>query len=336
MIRTFYAGLTKSAITAAGQPPEKKKGLSGKFFLRLLISTGIIVFLVAWLSTETITDAITSVSAGTWVLVLSFFVLGHIFSAFKWRLMLGAANVRIGASLSLRAHFAGLFANLCLPSIVGGDFIRAALVIREQKSEMAAIALGSVADRLNDIFALLIIASVASWNIPAIYETGSGDTLKILALVFLLASVAGIATVRFLPNSFIPGFLHKTFDKLAGATDSIFSNPLTALFGLTLSILIQSGFVGLNVILADAMSIEVPFLVWMFAWPMAKLLALAPISLGGIGVREIALAALLAPFGVDAGLAVAQSLSWEIVLILTGICSGIVVAILPSRSTEID
>ena len=39
------------------------------------------------------------------------------------------------------------------------------------------------------------------------------------------------------------------------------------------------------------------FAVWLLAWPLAKLIALAPVSLGGIGVREVALATLLLPCG---------------------------------------
>jgi glycosyltransferase 2 family protein len=35
----------------------------------------------------------------------------------------------------------------------------------------------------------------------------------------------------------------------------------------------------------------------LFAWPLAKIAAVVPITQGGIGVREAALVVLLAPFG---------------------------------------
>ena len=336
MIRSFYTELTKTIESPTGEAVREKKILSGKLIFRLSISIGILVFLIAWLSTETLVTAILSIPAQIWVLVISLFVVGHIISALKWRLMLRAVGINIRVSLSVRAHFAGLFANLCLPSIVGGDFIRAALVIREQKSELTAIALGSLADRLNDVLALLIIASLASFLLPSAQEIVSGEALTLLAIIILSCLVASIAVVRFLPRSILPKFLHSVFDKINRAMDSLFSNPLIALMGLTLSLLIQGGFVGLNMILANAMAMDVSILLWMFAWPMAKLVALAPISLGGIGVREVALAGILSPFGVEAGLAVAQSLSWEIVLIFTGLFSGIAVAMIPSPSTNLD
>ena len=59
---------------------------------------------------------------------------------------------------AVRAHGAGLFANLCLPSVVGGDVVRAGVVIRDHK-RFENIALGSLADRINDSFALFAAAA---------------------------------------------------------------------------------------------------------------------------------------------------------------------------------
>ena len=56
----------------------------------------------------------------------------------------------------------------------------------------------------------------------------------------------------------------------------------------------------LAVMLASGVGVEAPLEIWFFAWPLAKILAIAPVSLGGIGVREASLAALMAPFGADA------------------------------------
>ena len=336
MIKSFYMGLARPINDQSGAASQDSKVFSGKLLFRLSVSVGIILFLIAWLSTETLVSAILSVPVHIWILVVSLFVFGHVISALKWRLMLRAAGISIRVGLSVRAHFAGLFANLCLPSIVGGDFIRAALVIREQKTELPAIALGSLADRLNDVLALLIIASFASFLLPSAQDSVSGNSLTLIAIALLSSIIAGVLIVRFLPKSILPKFLHNVIVKVDHAMVSLISNPILALAGLTLSLAIQSGFVGLNIILANAMAIDTSILLWMFAWPMAKLVALAPISLGGIGVREVALAGILAPFGVDTGLAVAQSLSWEIILIFTGLFSGIAVAMLPSRSTNLE
>ncbi len=65
-----------------------------------------------------------------------------------------------------------------------------------------------------------------------------------------------------------------------------------------------------------------PWAAWMLAWSLAKLAALVPVSLGGIGVRQLAQAAFMAPFAVTAALAVAQSLVWESLLLALGLVGG--------------
>jgi uncharacterized membrane protein YbhN (UPF0104 family) len=60
----------------------------------------------------------------------------------------------------------------------------------------------------------------------------------------------------------------------------------------------------------------------MFAYPLAKLVALAPLTQGGIGVREAALAVLLVPFGAAPVRTVAAGLVWETVVITAGLLAG--------------
>jgi uncharacterized membrane protein YbhN (UPF0104 family) len=332
MIKPSDMGLARAIGNLANGTTHGHKLLSLKLLVRLCVSIGILVFLFVWLSSEALAAAILAVPVRIWILVIFLFVVGHTISALKWRMMLKATGIIVPVSHSVRAHFAGLFANLCLPSIVGGDFVRAAMIVREQTGDMAAITLGSLADRLNDIVALLIIASLACFLMSPLQEQITGDALTILATVLLIGVIASVMLVRFIPRTILPKFLHNAFGKTATAMDSLRSNPFTAMMSLFLSLFIQGGFVGLNIVLAKAMAIEASMVLWMFAWPMAKLVALAPITLGGIGVREVALSGILAPFGIEISLAVAQSLSWEIVLIFTGVLAGIAVAISSSRT----
>ncbi len=62
--------------------------------------------------------------------------------------------------------------------------------------------------------------------------------------------------------------------------------------------------------------------VWLFVWPLGKISAVMPLTQGGIGVREAALAALFAPFGVPAVLAVAAGLAFQAVVISGGLVGG--------------
>ena len=98
--------------------------------------------------------------------------------------------------------------------------------------------------------------------------------------------------------------------------------PTVAAGGLLLSLLIQGGFVLLNAGLGAALGLNLSIGVWFFAWPLAKVVSLLPISLGGLAVREASLASLLIPFGVPAALGVTVALLWQSVLIAGGLLGG--------------
>ena len=78
------------------------------------------------------------------------------------------------------------------------------------------------------------------------------------------------------------------------------SQPQYVLVSLLLGIIIQTNLVALSALIAAACGLHVQFRVWLLVWPLAKLLALVPLTLGGLGIREAGLVALLAPFGAPA------------------------------------
>jgi uncharacterized membrane protein YbhN (UPF0104 family) len=100
-------------------------------------------------------------------------------------------------------------------------------------------------------------------------------------------------------------------------------NPLSALFGFSAAVCLQAGFVLVNVELGRQVGLDLTLSLWFLLWPLAKVAAMLPLGFGGLGVRELAFAALVRPFG-DESLAVTQSLIWQTVLIAGGLlCGGI-------------
>ena len=82
---------------------------------------------------------------------------------------------------------------------------------------------------------------------------------------------------------------------------------------------VQATFVAINIAFAVAVQVEAPVAAWFFAWATAKIVAIAPISLGGLGVREAVMASLLAPFGADPAQVIAIGLIWQTVLYASGL-----------------
>jgi len=95
-------------------------------------------------------------------------------------------------------------------------------------------------------------------------------------------------------------------------------SPGRLLACLAISMAVQCLFVGINIAFAQAAHVEAPVSAWFFAWTTAKIIAIAPISLGGLGVREASMAGLLKPFGADPGQVIAVGLIWQSVLYASG------------------
>jgi len=325
MIRSFYNGL----LNRSGEGGKRYKLL-----VRACVSIGVLALLIWWLPTDLLLGAIARISWPVWAMVVGGFLLGHLLSSFKWRLLLNAVGVKISMTEAIRAHAAGLFANLALPSVVGGDVVRAAVVMRDHKG-VEGVALGSLADRINDSFALVLLAALAGIFIPDIAEMATGQILVGAAILLLSIVLVMFALIRWFPVTRLPCKIEQFVLRFRDAQNSLLRSPGIAFSAFMMSFSIQGGFILLNVMLADEIGIEAPLSLWFFAWPMAKLIALAPISLGGIGVREVAIAGLMAPFGINSTLVVAQSLSWEVVLVCSGLFAGLVAAVVPGSKRRI-
>lgn len=281
-----------------------------------VIGSAIVLGLIFWLlPTDELWRAIVNLPPALWLAVLGVFVAGHVVAAAKWWL-LAVRDSGIPFATAVRAHFAGLVANLCLPGVAGGDVVRATLVLRGS-DDKTRIAVGSLGDRLLDSFGLLLLATGGALFAIDGADWWAGPLPRIAALAAIVLAGVGLAVVLAprLPRKGVVA-------KIADAVGTFRRQPARLMFCLLLSLAVQAIFISLNIALAAACGLDVSAAAWFFAWPLAKLLAVAPISIGGLGVREAGLAALLAPFGAPAAIVVAVGLIWQTILIAGGLIGG--------------
>ncbi len=295
--------------------------------LRVLVSLGILFTLAWWLPLDTVFKAFKSLPATLWFQTILIFLMGHAVAAMKWRYTLQKYNLQIGVIETVRAHLSGLFANICLPSIVGGDIVRATMISNKFRKKEIIIA-GSIVDRLIDTIALVLLMTIAAAfviELPALRIPQ--NSLTILSVLIGILCLLAVLIIKYRNH----GLLKAGLQKLTDSIRTIFRQPQTILIILAISLFVQTLFILLNIRIGRALGIDADWQVWFFCWPLAKLIALVPISLGGIGVRDAALVTLLGTYGVITGVAFAQSLAWQAILILSGIIAG-TVAVLSSPS----
>ncbi len=286
-----------------------------RWLIRLTGSALVLAILFWVLPAEAIVAALKAIPIWVFLCVLVLFLLAHVGAALKWWLLL---NRGISPLLAIRAHYAGLAANLCLPGAIGGDAVRAGMTQAAMKDGAQVVA-GATVDRLIDMVTLLTLSClglVLTWE-----RAAGGHMIAPVALVLLVALAGMVALPRLLPLPwrYVPslpgkGFAHRLADALAG----LGRKPGTLGIAFIASVLIQLLLVLLAWWLAIAAGIDVAAGPWIFAWPLAKIIAVLPFSLNGLGIREATLAGFLAPFGASVPAVVAAGLVWQVVLFTAG------------------
>jgi len=290
---------------------DRLNNKSKLWLVKVVASAFVLGFTLWWLPVRDVWQTLRNTQPGLWLFTLGVFVIAHCVGATKWWLLTGRHD---GGPFTraLRAHFAGLTANLCLPGAAGGDVVRAGLVLRESRLK-SRVAVGSVVDRVLDTLSLLVLSALGA-TFALRGQNWSDNPLVTVVLVCILGGVV----VAF-------GFMLMKFSKkplIVKLRDTIlnFKNEpgnLALCFGLSLAV--QSTFIGLNIALASGSGVHAPIAAWFFAWPLSKLFAMLPISMGGLGVREASLAALMTGFGAVPARVVAVGLLWQTILYASGL-----------------
>jgi uncharacterized membrane protein YbhN (UPF0104 family) len=302
-----------------------------KLVLRALVSAGVLAGLLLLLPWDDIRGSAARLPLHVWLGVYVVFVLAHQLGAIKWQTLVRAGRARFQAVDAIRCYSAGLFANLCLPSIVGGDVLRAGLAVKST-GRFAATVLGSIADRTLDVLSLALLITVG-----AVLARGNLDGAARTAVeLVLVGGVVGSAVVALLafrtPLRRWPRRIRRPVSRALVALRRLVRHPWALVTALALSLVIQTTFVLVNAWIGRSIGIAAPLQAWFLVWPLAKLSGLLPISLGGLGVRDAALASLLAPWGVPLARGVVAGLIWQTVLIAGGLSGGAIWWLLSRRS----
>jgi uncharacterized protein (TIRG00374 family) len=292
--------------------------------LRWVAALAVLGVLLHFLPLAKLRTAIAQVPLSRFLTILAGYLLAHSIGIAKWRMVVNAAGAELDFATSAQCYAGGLFGTLFLPSIIGGDVVRLAVGLRRSPRPSAVLA-GNIADRFLDVMAqaglVLLGLSLLPDSLPKQFEettenallVAAGAGVLLLAIVILLRRrLLGGRSIRF----------RRRIARLRHALRSVSRRYYVLIFGWLLGTLIQSAFLVLTALLGVSCGLVLPLRVWLFAWPLAKLAAVLPLTQGGIGVREAALVALLAPFGASGHLVLATGLVWEAVIITGGLIAG--------------
>jgi hypothetical protein len=221
-------------------------------------------------------------------------------------------------------YIIGSFFNTCLPGIIGGDAIKAYYLNSELKRHSpeaevpsgvgnSAISVASVfMDRYIGLAALLCIGmAVFPAGFRILSKTPAAWAMPLMFGGFLIAS---ILLFRFR--------LGERLRFLVGVHDYFsyfFTKRRVLVKAFLYSLAIQLAGVSSVCILARGMALDITFLSLLIFLPLIILIAMIPVSISGIGIREGAFVFFLGTIGVPPDKAMTLSILWFLSVVVSGL-----------------
>ena len=256
-----------------------RRPLPRTFWFRIVGVPLVLAVLLHRLDYQTIAIALKTLSTGDLILPMIIFLLGMAVRTFRWYYQLTKLNIHFSTIPMIRGFGLGILVGALTPLRLG-EFIRIAPLSPSAASSSRALAAGAVVvERFNDLFIVLFVlafgALLDGFVLPALIIS-----LPCLALAVLLLwpGTQGAALFRG------PAPLRRILDPLLRARATMAIGPRLLFIGLSLSAYALNMCGGLLIYRAFA---PIQAEAFFFRIPLITLINILPISVGGIGVREL-------------------------------------------------
>jgi glycosyltransferase 2 family protein len=219
--------------------------------------------------------------------------IGQLLCSERWRIFAAALQMRDRYLSFVQMYFVGMFFNIGLPSLIGGDFVKAFIVSRKSGKPFQ-IGLASVfQDRAAGLISLLLYGSLAILLCPISWRGFPLRTVYLVCWIFVAIGLGLIAKGEVLYCRFIVS-QHRTLGQKILKILSEFHQALgmsrlsrREILWITLYSFANTGLI-LWVLKQVTVAAGHPVSMVAFSalFPLVILATMLPVTLSGIGVRE--------------------------------------------------
>ena len=290
--------------------------------LKVAVTSGLIWLVVRDQDLSAVGDRLSEISLVSILCAIVLLTGQNVLAARRWVIVMGLFGRTLPYRSALRFYFEGLFFNQALPSTVGGDGVRMYRAIKAGLSVAAGVN-GVLLDRIAGLFALLGIVALTQ---PWLYDRVE-DTFARLAFAVVIAAGVGAVLVLVLCGRMPGGWMRWSAVRglvgLSNGLAALFRNTAAAVEVFGLSFLGHLMMVSAIFILTLDLQLNVSFLDCLILVPGVMLLAAAPISIAGWGVRESVMISAMALVGAPEAGSLGLSLVYGVIMILIGLVGGV-------------
>lgn len=298
-------------------------------WLRIIVTLAVLAWLCYRINWTELRTTVSGMNVALGLAALAIATVVQVGNGTRWWLLARPLGFNDGWFRFVQLYLVGLYFNLFMPSVVGGDVIRSWYLDGNRGKRPLALVSVFVEQSSNMLMLLVlaVIASVASWDslppwMPMVVLIVCGGGIVGAALLIWIAPVAN----RWLAGtpSRIGRFLREYVRTFAEAV-AIYRERRTLFFGSLVAALANHS---LNItgcwLTAQALGIDVSLGYMMIVIPLLATLLLVPISISGIGVRETSLSMFLAPKGIAESASVGLGLMTFFNFALVGLSGGVI------------
>lgn len=232
---------------------------TAKLILKIIISLACLMYVYYKLSWETIVSVLYTTN-WLWILAaIGIFIVSKILSAYRLHQFFSATGTKITHNNNIRLYWLGMFYNQFLPGSISGDAFKVAYLFKKKLGTVKWLTWSVLLDRVSGVTALTFIASII-WL--CLFR------LNVISILVLTVALSIIGIYFLVLHFFMNSFRLIKFDSFYWSIAVQFLQMVCMFFILNA--------LGSNNILQ-----------LLFIFSVASIVAVLPLSIGGIGAREI-------------------------------------------------
>lgn len=289
-----------------------------KLSLKILISFGLVAYLVVTFDFSKSWNVILVSNYYYFLLSFVFIILNYIFSAIRWKFLV-LSEKKMNLWFYLKLYFIGSFFNNFLPTSIGGDAYKI-LKLGEKIDSKTDAFTATFLERFLGMIALLI------FSIYGIFSYSNID-LSTFILGFVLLVTGFIVFLIYYPRF---RFNHRFFTKIFSILDKIHDSfsrykklPQLILISLVSSFAVQIFSILSQYVLFLAVGFNLALDYSFFAFPIIFLSGYAVPSVNGIGSQDFLYQKFFSPLGILSETVLAASVLYHISRFLVSLIGGI-------------
>ncbi len=261
-----------------------------KAFFKVLLSAGALYYVFTKIEINQVINILKNANYFYLIIALLFFTFSKLVSAWRLNYYFQAAGIRLEGKSNIKLYLLGMYYNLFLPGGIGGDGYKVWLLNKKFNIRVRELFWGVMLDRVNGVLALFLLAII---TVPFL-------KLDIVWTYYAIAMIP-LSWIAYLVVN--KKFFRKFYKVIT---------PTTLLsFGVQLLQVVSAIFI----LYANDTSSQ-NILAYLFVFLVSSIVAILPITIGGIGSREITFLFGAKLLNLDVNLSIALSLLFYLITLL--------------------